>query len=268
MARIRMIKPDVRESEKVAAWPIEVRYFWVLLWGYVDDHGKGRDNPLLVKSDCFPLDVDITGDVVDGWLWVLAESGVIVRYENDGKKYIEVVNWSKHQKPQHPKPDVLPGHKDEGSTRRERHEVVMKLSREPRGVLTPELGRGGFDFEEELSMDAPASGGDSRRTDYFAMAYDSWPKKVDKKDARERWPRAVKAFGRSEGELVEIVEAHAAAYRAHVAKQFIPALAVWLNKERWDNELPTSSDSRPAAVTQAKSVLAIYEAREMGELTA
>lgn len=268
MARIRMIKPDVRESEKVASWPIEVRYFWVLLWGYVDDHGKGKDNPLLVKSDCFPLDEGITRETVDEWLWLLAESGVIVRYVNDGQKLLEVVNWKEHQKPQHPKPDVLPGHTANGSARRERHEVLMKSSRGSHEVLTPELGRDGFGFERELGMSAPASGGDSDRTDYFSIAYDSWPKKVDKKDARDKWPRAVKAFGRSEAELVEIVRAHADAYRVNVSKQFIPALAVWLNKERWDNELPTASDSRPAAVTQAKSVLALYEAREMGELTA
>jgi hypothetical protein len=66
MAKTRMLKPDLRTSEKVASWPIEVRYFWVLLWGYVDDHGKGKDNPLLVKADCFPLDPDITGETVDG----------------------------------------------------------------------------------------------------------------------------------------------------------------------------------------------------------
>jgi hypothetical protein len=60
MAKTRMLKHDLRTSEKVATWPIEIRYFWVLLWGYVDDHGKGKDTPLLVKADCFPLDPNIT----------------------------------------------------------------------------------------------------------------------------------------------------------------------------------------------------------------
>lgn len=238
MARIRMIKPDVRESEKVASWPIEVRYFWVLLWGYVDDHGKGKDNPLLVKSDCFPLDVEITGDVVDGWLWLLAESGVIARYENGGQKYLEVVNWAEHQKPQHPKPDVLPGHAAVGSVRRDRHEVVMKPSGKSREALTPELSRDGSEFE--LGMSAPASGGDTvRQPDYFSIAYESWPKKVDRKDAAVKWPKAVKEFGRGEAELVEIVKAHGAAYQGNFARQFIPSLLVWLNRARWDNELPT-----------------------------
>ena len=43
MARIRSIKPELRTSLTVATWPREARYFWVLLWGYLDDHGYGLD---------------------------------------------------------------------------------------------------------------------------------------------------------------------------------------------------------------------------------
>ena len=45
MARIRSIKPELRTSLTAAEWPREVRYFWVLLWGYLDDHGYGRTSP-------------------------------------------------------------------------------------------------------------------------------------------------------------------------------------------------------------------------------
>lgn len=108
MARTRMLKPDLRTSEKVASWPVEVRYFWVLLWGYLDDYGKGRDNPLLVKADCFPLDPEFTPDLIDEWLWLLADSEVIVRYEVSGVRYLAAVNWSEHQKPQHPTASKCP----------------------------------------------------------------------------------------------------------------------------------------------------------------
>ncbi len=111
MARTRMLKPDLRTSEKVASWPIEIRYFWVLLWGYLDDFGKGKDNALLIKSDCFPLDPDITSEVVDEWLWVMAGDGVIVRYEVEGARFVAAVNWTEHQKPQHPTPSKIPDHK-------------------------------------------------------------------------------------------------------------------------------------------------------------
>ena len=86
----------------------------------------------------------------------------------------------------------------------------------------------------------------SDRESLFAEAYESWPKKVDRKDAQDKWQRSVKAFGGSEAELVAVVGAHADAYRAHVSKQFTPALAVWLNKARWDNELPQADLSQRA----------------------
>ena len=108
MAKVRMIKAEVRTSEKVASWPLEVRYFWVLLWGYVDDYGRGKDNPKLIKADCFPLDEDITSEVVDGWLWMLSDAGVVIRYEVDGVKYLAVKNWAEHQKPQHAGKDLFP----------------------------------------------------------------------------------------------------------------------------------------------------------------
>lgn len=140
MAKTRMLKTDLRTSEKVASWPIELRYFWVLLWGYVDDHGKGRDNPLLVKADCFPLDPDITGEVIDGWLWSLVEAGVIVRYSLNDTDYVKVIHWSEHQKPQHPTPDVLPNPESAGAVLRRLHAPLMKSSGEVHEERTPELG--------------------------------------------------------------------------------------------------------------------------------
>ena len=58
MARIRSVKPGLRTSEVVASWPFEVRYFWVLLWGYLDDLGRSLDIPKSIAGDCFPLETD------------------------------------------------------------------------------------------------------------------------------------------------------------------------------------------------------------------
>lgn len=108
MARIRSIKPEIRTSEKVNSWPVEIRYFWIMLWGYVDDYGKGRDNTKLIVADTYPLDDDVTPEIIESWLTVLARDGVIRRYEVDGKRYLLVLNWSEHQKPSHPGKSVIP----------------------------------------------------------------------------------------------------------------------------------------------------------------
>jgi len=107
MARMRTVKPSLRTDHLVATWPIEVRYFWVLLWGYLDDEGRGLDIPRLIAADCFPHDDKITGKKVDAWLTLMTqgfegEEAPLCRYEVAGRDYIHAVNWRKHQKPNRP----------------------------------------------------------------------------------------------------------------------------------------------------------------------
>ena len=113
MARIRSVKPELRTSLTAAEWPREVRYFWVLLWGYLDDHGRGVDEPRLIKADCFPLDDDLTADDIDKWLELFAtprddEPASICRYRVGTRRYLHVPRWRNHQKPQHPTDTKIP----------------------------------------------------------------------------------------------------------------------------------------------------------------
>lgn len=108
MARIRSIKPELRTSITVSLWPREVRYFFILLWGYLDDYGRGVDDELLIASDCFPRDRDVTPEQVDGWLELIADSGPLCRYEVDGRRYLHAPNWREHQKPSHPTRSKIP----------------------------------------------------------------------------------------------------------------------------------------------------------------
>jgi hypothetical protein len=114
VARIRSVKPELRDSALVASWPFAVRYFWVLLWGYLDDYGRGLDFPKRIAGDCFPSpDDDIDAKDVDSWLNLMSvgqadEQGPVCRYEVGGKRYIHCVNWSEHQKPNRPTPSRIP----------------------------------------------------------------------------------------------------------------------------------------------------------------
>jgi hypothetical protein len=108
VARIRSIKPELRTSLTVADWPREVRYLWVLLWGYLDDHGRGVDDPRLIKADCLPLDEDVTRDTIDRWIDLIAATGPLCRYQYAGRRYIHAPNWSEHQRPSHPAASRIP----------------------------------------------------------------------------------------------------------------------------------------------------------------
>lgn len=102
MPRIRSLKPQFCASEAIAALSIPCRLHFAMLWTYADDHGRGLDNPRLIKGQVWPLDDDVTLTQVEAWQCELAENGRIVRYEHEGKALFEVVNFSEHQKPQHP----------------------------------------------------------------------------------------------------------------------------------------------------------------------
>lgn len=101
MARIRSVKPELRTSLTASEWPREVRYAWVLLWGYLDDYGRGVDDMRLVVADLFPLDRDVTERKMDGWLTRMANGGVLCRYESAGRRYFHAVSWDDHQKISH-----------------------------------------------------------------------------------------------------------------------------------------------------------------------
>jgi hypothetical protein len=112
MARIRSVKPELRESKIVGSWPFEVRYFWVLFWGYLDDFGRGHDLPKRIAGDCFPDD-DITAEDIDNWLTLMTKGidddpGPVCRYQVAGRHYVHAVNWKEHQKPNRPSKSRIP----------------------------------------------------------------------------------------------------------------------------------------------------------------
>lgn len=115
MARIRSVKPELRTSEVVASWPREVRYAFVLLWGYLDDKGRGLDVPKTIAGDCFPHDDDVTPAKMNKWLNLMATTKLdpekdppVCRYEVAGRRYLHTVNVSEHQRPNRPSPSRLP----------------------------------------------------------------------------------------------------------------------------------------------------------------
>lgn len=111
--RIRSIKPEFWKSEDIHAigdWG--VRLLFVGLWSYVDDNGVGRDVEKLITAELFPLEDDPreTLATVSRGLQKLSELGRITRYCHEGRAYLYITNWEKHQridkpaKPRYPLP--------------------------------------------------------------------------------------------------------------------------------------------------------------------
>jgi hypothetical protein len=257
MARIRSIKPEVRISEKVNSWPIQCRYFWVLLWGYCDDYGYGRDNSRLIVADAFPLDDTITADDVDGWMDLLWRDGVIERYMVGEAAYFRVVNWDEHQKISHPAKQVLPTIHEATEILQRGSGDIQKVDEKP----SPKQGAGSREKEQGAGEQGVALFEPPARPNLPALfedAYDSWPKKVKHDEAYDRYVQACKK--RDPYELADDIKRFGQAYANSVDKQYTPALGPWLYQKRWSDELPApSASSQLSGRSQtALSTLAYY----------
>jgi hypothetical protein len=113
MPRIRYLKPEFFTDEDLAELKFETRLAFAGLWCYADKAGRLEDRPKYLKAMIFPYDnIDI-----EKQLSILSEpkhgngTPFVIRYKIEGKKYIQILSWDKHQKPHHTEADskIPPG---------------------------------------------------------------------------------------------------------------------------------------------------------------
>lgn len=97
MARIRTIKPEFWEDEKLAKLPVHARLLFIGTWNFADDNGVLLANPVLMKSHIFPYE-DIGISTISEWIDMLVENGMLIRTTYNGKDYLVIRKFLIHQK--------------------------------------------------------------------------------------------------------------------------------------------------------------------------
>jgi hypothetical protein len=95
VARTRLINPAAPLDEDVARLSMAARLLWAYLPCHVDREGRMKDSAFTVKASVFPSD-DVD---VNALLSELADAGHVVRYQVDGRRYLQVRNFAKYQSP-------------------------------------------------------------------------------------------------------------------------------------------------------------------------
>lgn len=95
MARARNIKPGFFRNADLAELSVEARLLFIGLWTIADREGRLEDRPKQIKMEIYPADSFDVGALLEE----LAETDMLDRYEAGGKKYIQIVNFTKHQNP-------------------------------------------------------------------------------------------------------------------------------------------------------------------------
>lgn len=128
MARARNIKPGFFDNEELASMPHGARLLFVGLWTLADREGRLEDRPKKIRAMLFPYEREAD---VDEWLNALetSEERFIIRYEVEGKAFIQVRNFHKHQNPHHMEaPSEIPA--ADGVENRFNHKPISKVQRE------------------------------------------------------------------------------------------------------------------------------------------
>jgi hypothetical protein len=109
--RERLLKPRFFSDEDLAEWGPWHRLLFQGLWALADREGRLEDRPGWIRTQVFPFDnLEAQGVSVNDLLTDLARprkhspegGGFITRYEVDGRRYLQVRNFKRHQRP-HPK---------------------------------------------------------------------------------------------------------------------------------------------------------------------
>lgn len=142
MGRIRTIKPEFCSSKDTGALSREARLFFLQLLTEADDQGRMLWLPKKLAGLLYPHDEDVSPSMVTKWMEECCGRDMVVRYEVGGAEYLQITNWSKHQKVDHAAKSRLPSVTDQEVTILSRNtpENVAKDSRESREKLAPDLG--------------------------------------------------------------------------------------------------------------------------------
>ena len=107
----RIIKESICASEDLNALSPGAEILFYRLIVKVDDFGTFYGNAQLVKNACFPLKTDreLKETQVEKWLVELSAAGLIIIYTAaDGRTYLQMTGWMKHQQCRAKKPKFPP----------------------------------------------------------------------------------------------------------------------------------------------------------------
>ena len=95
----RIVREAILSSEKVSSlsWAEEVLYR--RLMSIVDDYGRHEANPKLLRSKCYPMQIDdVSVDQVAKWLTSCQKAEVLMVYQANGKMYLQINNFGQQQR--------------------------------------------------------------------------------------------------------------------------------------------------------------------------
>lgn len=92
----RILKESICRSDSIDSltWFEEVLFYRLIV--VCDDYGRFDGRPAIIKGTCFPLK-DITNKAISDALDKLSTVGLVRGYEVQGRPYLQLATWGRHQ---------------------------------------------------------------------------------------------------------------------------------------------------------------------------
>jgi len=85
------------DTEMIRSFTLEERLFYIGLWQLSDDSGCLENDPYAFKLFLFPLNHEVTIEILADWTAKLIEKKKLIQYQAQGKSCLYLATFHKHQ---------------------------------------------------------------------------------------------------------------------------------------------------------------------------
>lgn len=226
----RILKESICTSDEIDSLTTFQETVFYRLIVNCDDFGRMDARPKILASKLFPLK-DIRISQIEDALKALSKSGLVVIYHVDGKPYLQMMTWNKHQQIRAQK-SKYPG-PEQGTTANDIKcdQMISDDIKCPRNPI------------QSNPNPNPNPNTNTLKRERFDKFWEEYPLKYAK-------AKALAAFNKidPDDQLLEtMLEAVRKQKETDQWKkdggQFIPYPATWLNQHRWEDEIRTGETS-------------------------
>ena len=226
----RIIKESICTSEEIDGLTAFQETFFYRLIVNCDDFGRLDAREKILKSKLFPLK-DVREDNIKAALLALSSAELVILYEVDGKPFLQMKTWEKHQqmrakKSKYPSPDEACNHLISND---------IKCARNP--IQSESVSESNPNPMRENTHAR------AKEDDGFEPFWNAYPRRSgDIKEAYLAYRRALQS-GATPQQILDAVKWQAEEWEREGQPQYIPSPAKWLDNKRW-SEKPRSPGKR------------------------
>ena len=229
----RILKDSICTSEEIDGLNAFQETFFYRLIVNCDDFGRMDARPKILASRLFPLR-EIRASQIGDALNALVAAKLIILYEVDGKPYIQMRTWDKHQ------------------------QVRAKKSKYPApadGIAVDDVACNQLISIEGICPRNPIQSNTNPnpnpiQDERFEKFWEAYPKHTAKDSARKAFKKINPDDELMEKMLTAIKKQKESRQWQENGGQFIPMSSTWLNGKRWEDEVQAGSTTRTVNAPQ------------------